>query len=351
MNFSCNPMKRLSFLVTMFFFFACETVVEVDIPRNPSQLTVNSLFNPDSAWQVELSQDRFILDSKQFAPVPDAEVRITQDGQAVAMLEYNGDAPFTRNSIYRANRNFPAPQAGESYTLEVAHPTFTNLSAVGQAPINESTLISAVLDTLDTRVEPGSPDRIAYALIIQFKDHPTASFYSVSAELRFKAFGLTTLNDSTVGTVRNIRSLSSVFTIDPVVDNPFDNYRDELLFKDVSFNGKTYELKLYVAFEDNSAYTNLFTSPLLLQDETLFDEQGNVAFVPGDTIDLSSMHVLLRTVSNAYYEYGFTRDLQASVEDNPFAQPVQVFDNIEGGLGIFTGYSQQEQKVTIRQGE
>ena len=60
------------------------------------------------------------------------------------------------------------------------------------------------------------------------------------------------------------------------------------------------------------------------------------------------MSVVLRTTTEEYYNYHYTRDLQASVESNPFAQPVQVFDNIEGGLGVFAGYSQVEKEVIIK---
>jgi hypothetical protein len=69
------------------FLAACETTVEVDVPRNPTQLTANALFNPDSVWRVELTQNRSILDAAQFVPVPDAKVQVRQDGQIVAILD------------------------------------------------------------------------------------------------------------------------------------------------------------------------------------------------------------------------------------------------------------------------
>ena len=68
-------MRRYRYLLLL-CFTACETAVEIDVPRYPAQLTANALFNPDSVWQVELTQNRFILDTAQYAPVPDAEVRV-----------------------------------------------------------------------------------------------------------------------------------------------------------------------------------------------------------------------------------------------------------------------------------
>lgn len=336
--------------LTVLGIAACETAVEVDIPRNPSQLTVNSLFYPNRVWQVELTENRYILDNAPFAPVRDAEVQVLQDGQTVAVLEYVRDAPFTKNSIYQAEGQYP--QIGESYTLEVVHPTLGGVSASSRVPTNQSTIIRAMLDTLDERAEPlpNFPNRIAYGLTIQFQDPPEENFYSVSAEVRWERIGNAIVNDSIIGAALSIeRSPAYIRSNNPIVDNPFDNYREELLFKDISFNGETYELKLYMIFEVwDGIFNNLFAEPKILQGENIYDFQGNVFLVPGDTFGVNTLHVLLRTVTEEYYEYNYTRDLQASVENNPFAQPVQVFDNIESGLGIFAGYSQLERQVTFQ---
>ncbi len=133
----------------VFCLAACETTVEIDVPRYPAQLTVNSLFYPDSLWQVELAQNRYILDNVKFASVPDAEVRILQEGQTVAVLDYVQDAPFTGNSIYRAKSSYPQPEG--NYTLDIFHPTLGKLSASSRVPKNRVSIVRAVLDTLDQR--------------------------------------------------------------------------------------------------------------------------------------------------------------------------------------------------------
>ena len=173
---------------------ACETVVEVDVPRYPAQLTVNALFNPDSLWQVELTQNRYILDNAPFAAVPDAEVLITQQGQPVASLRYQGENYFG-NSIYVAEGS--RPQAGEAYTLEVTHPTLGNLTATSQVPVPPAAIVSAVLDTLDVRQDAGIDDGdVAYAVTIRLDDPPEENFYSLSILLRWEGLGTVMVNDS-----------------------------------------------------------------------------------------------------------------------------------------------------------
>ncbi len=45
----------------------------------------------------------------------------------------------------------------------------------------------------------------------------------------------------------------------------------------------------------------------------------------------------LKSVTESYYQYHTTSDLQDWNEGDPFAQPVQVFSNIPNGLGILMG--------------
>ncbi|WKN43986.1 DUF4249 domain-containing protein [Tunicatimonas pelagia] len=328
---------------TCLLFFcitACETAIETDVPRNPPQLTVNSLFNPDSVWQVELTQNRYILDSEPFASVPDAEVQVLQNGQTVAILDYVQDAPFIGNSIYRAESSYP--QTGEDYTLEVNHPTLGSLFANGQAPESQITITRAVLDTLDQRTEANiSNNAVAYGLTIQFEDPPEENFYSLSVLLQYDGF---------FGTeellLEERSSFSDIRSDDPIVAQVFDQYRDEIIFTDASFNGQSYTLKLYLL--ESSILSSGLSFPPFILTEPAYDTQGNIVRDIGELAGLTTLRILLRTTTEEYYQYNYTRDLQASVENNPFAQPVQVFDNVEGGLGIFTGFSQMEKKVIIQ---
>ena len=339
----------------LFHLIACETAVEVDVPRNPPQLTVNGLFNPDSVWQIELTQNRYALDNKPFASVPDAEVRVLQDGRAVAVLDYQRNASFTGNSIYRATEG--RPELGKEYTLEVSHPTLGSLSANSQVPISQVDIVSVAWDTLDIRESSGpSGNSVLYGVTVQIDDPPERNFYSLSFFVRRN--GLIYLDINGDNQEELVASPPLFFTPvvaqsdDPVVNNIFDGSRDELLFSDESFNGNQYALKLYMAepiqVSGGTTAVDLFTERVTF-GEAIYDAEGNILLEPGEPFGPGfTAFALLRTVTEEYYTYNYTRDLQASVENNPFAQPVQVFDNIENGLGIFAGYSQMEKEVAFR---
>jgi hypothetical protein len=56
----------------------------------------------------------------------------------------------------------------------------------------------------------------------------------------------------------------------------------------------------------------------------------------------------LRSLSSAYYNYRVTYNLQQETKGDPFAQPVQVFNNIQNGYGIFAAFSQSHRQVRVR---
>ena len=335
-------------------FTACETTVEVDIPQNPTQWTVNALFNPDSVWQVELTENRYILDTARFASVANARVQVLQNGQTVLELDYQGDEPFSGNSIYRAKDS--RPKAGEAYTLEVNHSTAGRLLASSQVPPLPTPITSVVWDTLDVREVPTSVNRLAYGVTIRFDDPPEENFYSLSLIVRDNFVFLEDIdNDGEQELVVRRNEFiqeAGLQSDDPLVDNPFDRYVTELLFEDVRFNGQEYELKLYmeqaIGVSGGLTFPRLIARDFYVLGEEVYDLQGNVVFGADESFPLYELFALLRTTTKEYYDYTYTRDLQASVESNPFAQPVQVFDNIENGLGIFAGYSQVEKEVTVK---
>ena len=57
-------------------------------------------------------------------------------------------------------------------------------------------------------------------------------------------------------------------------------------------------------------------------------------------------YFFLKNVSFEYYEYFRTGMKQLEVIEDPFAEPVRIYSNIEGGKGIFAGYNEQVFEVS-----
>ena len=339
-------MKAMLFCtVVMLGLVGCDSTVEIDVPRSASKVTVNAFFTPDSVWSVVLSKNRYILDNNQFESLPEAEVEVWQNEQLITALPYLSDDTYRGRSVYRATET--KPLTGVPYTLRIKHPDFPTLVAQSQVPPVPQ-IVSASLDVLDVRQDGSfNSNEVAYGLTLRLDDPPEENFYSLSLLIRRNDFGTTGINNDLLLIEEGI-SFVDIRSDDPVADNAFDNYRDELLFKDVSFNGDQYEIKVYGVFKtDDLLYTRIFDEGFVLQ-ENAYDRRGNIVRQIGDTVGVNTLHVVLRNTTQEYYSYNFTRDLQASVENNPFAQPVQVFDNIDSGLGVFAGYNQEERKIIPR---
>ena len=52
-------------------------------------------------------------------------------------------------------------------------------------------------------------------------------------------------------------------------------------------------------------------------------------------------------ISAAYYEYLKTARLHDYTRENPFAEPLSVYSNVENGYGIFAGYSSQTFELVL----
>ena len=63
--------------------------------------------------------------------------------------------------------------------------------------------------------------------------------------------------------------------------------------------------------------------------------------------ELGKLFIELRAVSKEYYQYFSTISRQNGVSDMPFADPVIVYDNINGGQGVFAGFSTSSDSLTI----
>ena len=99
---------------------------------------------------------------------------------------------------------------------------------------------------------------------------------------------------------------------DPDVFDPEKTRYDEAIFSDDLFDGRPHTLDLEIEYAVDLRHTDVKIE--------------------------RSFAVLLMTVSEDYFNYWKTSELQNTVGDNPFAEPVRVHSNMTGGFGIFAGY-------------
>lgn len=258
-------------------------VVEIDIPEHEPALAVSGHFRAqDSTLTVYVSRSVGILDPVAFdtIAVEGAAVTVLRDGQPWQTLPDKGAG------YYRLNLGGPLGDSPATYSLRVSAPGFPDATA-------EQTMPARVdITSAEYQAEGGvNPDGLkTNTLTVEFEDPAGEDNYYL-----LEAF--VTVPDTVSPYEYNLYLATE--------DGLAEEHNGGLIFRDGPIDGKNYALKTY--FLDN------------------------VHEIPGATVT-----VRLFSISRDRYLFLRTLDLYSNAQDNPFAEPVVVHDNIEDGVGIFT---------------
>jgi hypothetical protein len=285
----------LSLLVAAMLFNACdegnfEQIVEIDIPPHESRLAINALFlsNTDSL-PILVSNSLGILDTSEFEDIKNASVRLERSGASVGAFSYDNRTGYYTTKLSEPLGNNPA-----SYTLEVESSQYPMASAVQQMPT------APIIAQVQTE-EQGTVDEDGYRvdeIIVDIEDIAgEKQYYGLRAFIKYEI-------ETTPGDTVEFREQIYLYSSNPLT---FVANRTGLglLISDGSFDGTRYTLRTYT-------YSRL-----------PFGQPG------------VELEVELISLTEATYQY--TRSLVQYYDsvDNPFAEPVTVYSNIENGYGIF----------------
>ena len=295
-------------LLLLLALSACEQVIEPDLPEHTPRLVLQAFFTADSTWVAFVGRSVGILESmpEREMAVADATVELLAGDRVIDRLEF-----FQQERVYVWEKG--TLQAGESYALRVAAPGFATVEATDAVPRPVPTAIVSYLTHTSVRSESMIKGDMSIELEIQ--DPPGETNYYQIRMFAFSRSEFRTLDDEVVDLV-SIRYEGSFSTQDPSIiadntaDEPFDGSFTGAapFFKDTLFDGQTHAIEL----------SSDYNAP----ERTRF-----------------YVHVL--HLSETYYEYLKSARLHESTQDNPFAEPMSVYSNVENGYGIFAGYSSQ----------
>lgn len=293
-------MKKLFLLLSIsLVYISCEKVIPFEGDVNIPKLVINSIFQSDSTFKVHVSSSRSVIDTASFQNIEDAVVTIKDDnGSIIETLNY------VENGFY-IGQTFP--QENQTYSLQVTHPNYTNITSSDSLP---SPITINSIDT-STTVDPINGDRLQITL--NFNDPESSQNYYLIETYSVNEYLLIKNSDTTeyeLDTTKQFMVLT-----DEVFQNGGSPFREQGLFNDLLFNGQNKALELEIPYDNWSgtedgyewSYTTL------------------------------SVRVYLHNISKSYYYYRTSLELYQGASGNPFAQPVQVYSNIENGFGVFAG--------------
>lgn len=302
---------------------SCEQVIEPDLPEHTPRLVLHAFFTADGVWTAYVGRSSGILESRPLRErsVADASVELLAGDRVVEEMKFLEAA-----RVYAFEDS--TLEAGETYSLQVSAPGFATIRATDAIPKPVPTSILSYRTNTSVRSESEISDEFSIELEIQ--DPPgEANYYQISMYQ--------------VSTGRGIWRYEGILsTKDPSIraDNGVDESSVEgesfsgeaPYFKDTLFDGRTHELEL------------TYGGVSVLREDIARREE-----VAEDGQEPSNLKTYLQVlyISAAYYEYLKTARLHDYTRDNPFAEPLSVYSNVENGYGIFAGYSSQTFELVL----
>ncbi len=289
---------------------ACEQVIEPDLPEHPPRLVLQAFFTSDGAWTAHVARSFGILEPQSVhggSLVDDAAVELLAGDRVVGKLEFN-------YTVVAYVFEGGALQAGETYSLRVTAPGFETVRATDTVPGPVPTSVRLYRPRASAGSESGAGRDLSIELEIQ--DPPgEANYYQISLFRVYEGREEGEARDF-IPAFRREENFStkdpSILADNSVDGSPFEEGGFEgkaPYFRDTLFDGSTHEIELSTDFAGGP--------------------------------DFSEIRLQVLYISEAYYEYLKTARLHHDTLDNPFAEPLNVYSNVENGYGIFAGYSSQ----------
>lgn len=283
---------------------SCETVIEIDIPEEPSKLVVNSYFSSDSLWEVNVSASEPILSAEPLKFISDANVTITDSDGTSFKLE---EVP-EKKGVYRSDALMP--ESGRTYNIQVSAAGFTTVTSRGAAP---TPVEITSIDTSTSFVD-GFPET---EILINFQDPASErNFYLLKLFYVQKIVA----NDGDTFTYQEEVGFALAN------DDIFSSGTGTLL-EDTPFNGRNYTIGIttqaigFIPPNDSTGPSDNFSASLIIE---------------------------LQSTSEEMFQYESSIFDYETSSGDPFAQPAQVYSNIDNGFGIFAGFSASRRELKLR---
>lgn len=307
-------MKRtVCFIFLPILLYSCrESLVDIHVDDASPVLVVGGLFAPGEQMVVKLTRSVPIRESIYFSgfDVEDAKVELYEEDQLIGRLNFrdqffeDGDVIEDFGAYYTEDGFFP--EQGNSYTLKVEAPGFSPVSATSIIP-------------KDVEIQKFEVEEVAFrtrsfevlAAQVTFMDDPTQkNFYALEILGKSWHAGYYDNNDDLIRPVDSSSHPIKATLPDKIdFENEDSPFRDNIIYlSDDAFNGEEFSMDLSIALQT-------------------------------DLASYISFEAQLKHITEAHFLYGTTAQLQEhETAENPFSQPVQVFGNVQNGLGVFAGY-------------
>ena len=316
-------MKNLVYILLLSLSFtACEVIVDLDIPKHEPVLVLNSVVKADSVFNVRLSRSVGSFDVDRNKEVNDAIISVFQDDVFLGEMStafvgmshnyyYNEAGEYVQgDSVFEYILN-EMPLPGANYTFMVSHYLYEDVQA------NTELEQKVTIDFIEiAKVDNEYSEN--YKLNFTFFDLPGEHYYRLRIINKVNQFDYEYIDPAFFETSDpSILSSSVVESSDP---DDVGAFLHDALFTDEFFEGdeKTISLEFF-----DWSYSDFDTS--------------------------SKFYLELSSISKDYFNYLHSYQRQSNYYGGELfaGEPVQVFTNVQNGLGILGASNTNSIKLNL----
>lgn len=308
-------MAKFDFLIialSLQLFASCDNPITIPVETAKPQLVVVSNFTSNEAIQVSVSKTNPILEEDNREYVLDASVKIYKgevfSEHLVQKIVNGGDYVYYTTERLR-------PEVGTTYTIWVEAPGFEPVTATSKIPEAIGVFGFEIFDVAIQHLNNGEI-AVDYRVALTFDDPvEEQNYYHLNLYQQIYQFELVEADTLITGSYLQVWGFDDVLGNDKT-PHPFGG----LLLQDTHFNGERTSLDFPIRITYNESEERL-----------------------------GKVFLELRSVTQAYHDYYTDVSEQVANTDSPFKDPIIINDNIEGGSGIFAGYSSARDSILINQ--
>lgn len=274
--------KLFTSIILLFSIISCEKDLKTDIPITP-KLCFNCILNPDSLIRGSLSLSQSISEDSTFRKVDHAVIELRKDGQMIGTMQNS------ESGIYSLDIK---PSSGSLYEIRINAEGFSTLTASTVVPQKPS--VNYKLDNPEYQDHGAYSSYYIYRITYAIDDESGPNRYWLyKTRLQYTAW-ITVLYYYDV----NSSLIDNFNKVTDAVDKLGYHYAYFLRINDTGLDGKT------LTFSDK-----------MINKENIYLMDVDVNY-------------------DKYLKSTIKQDLNNS-ESLLFNEPVQIYSNIENGLGIF----------------
>ncbi len=300
----------------------CGKDVVFDIDANP-QLVVYSVVAPDTTVQVSVTRSKLPDQSLRFEPVRDAKVVLSGYNKQWVLDQFIPPGRLGDVGYYTSKQPV-ALRPGGTYQLAVnvpGQPVATATAKIPMLPVVRDVSISKA-SIKPPRYPPIlGPDKILEGNIkFTLQDPPgETNHYALRITYRSDYYNpqIGKLPPPLIDSL-HLKTLGS-YKIEGLGQQDLSYLLDDVsLFDDVDFNGQSREVLLNIRS--------------LIEVQNILPE---------------SITLEIWSLNEDYHRHIITHQQQVGINSDPFAEPLNVYSNVSGGLGLFAGFSRVKYVLKI----